>query len=132
MGCEYCTGSVDERKNIIDDEIVLYIDGNGNLGDDNFGDTKINFCPMCARPLTKPKPISLEQLRGMDGEKIWAVNLDDKGNPEYNHCHCGWHVVDLDIGRVISEDGGYWNLKAYDTPLGFIAYTHKPDQEGEI
>ena len=50
MGCEFCTGDVNTRTNILDGDCgAVYIDMAGRLtaGDDG---AKIRFCPMCSRP----------------------------------------------------------------------------------
>jgi hypothetical protein len=51
--CEYCQGEVDNRKYIIEanDGIGCYIDGSGFLDINDDYDIKINFCPMCGRPI---------------------------------------------------------------------------------
>ena len=52
-GCEFCTGDINTRTNILDCECgEVYIDAAGRLtaGDD---DVKVRFCPMCGRPLAE-------------------------------------------------------------------------------
>lgn len=38
------------------------------------GYSKVNFCPMCAAPLTEPKPLTLEDLWERDGKPIFDTN----------------------------------------------------------
>ena len=57
-GCEYCTGDVDNREELLStDDGCVYIDGNNNLTyQDHSGftiDNEINVCPMCGRKLVE-------------------------------------------------------------------------------
>jgi hypothetical protein len=36
-----------------------------------------NFCPICGKPLTDPKPLTLEELRAREGKPVW-VKVDDE------------------------------------------------------
>lgn len=51
-GCEYCTGDVDDRPYL--DSKRLYLDKNGILTDEieNIDILRLNFCPVCGKPLT--------------------------------------------------------------------------------
>lgn len=53
--CKYCCGNVDDRDYLLaNGRYGVYIDGNGQLVNDdfiNFEDRKINYCPICGRKL---------------------------------------------------------------------------------
>lgn len=113
MSCEFC-------KDDYVDDIVCYLPTNN-------GDAKsvpVNHCPNCGAPLTQPKPLTVEQLREMDGGPVYDWHLQE------------WFVIsDVDvIDELMSEinmtDGTIvdWDETA---PLPKF-YTHEPEQEGEI
>lgn len=62
MNCKFCN----------DDTIitaVCYIP----LGDGNGTDIPMNFCPACGANLSEQEPLTLDELREMDGEPVWCV-----------------------------------------------------------
>lgn len=55
--CKYCSGDVDERAYLInEDNELIYIDGNGKLTLDNAWEVQLNYCPMCGRNLKEEEP----------------------------------------------------------------------------
>lgn len=74
-------------------------------------------------PLTKIEPLSIGQLRGMDGELVWCGNKCFIVNIKYKS-HQGW-----------SDECGI-DLWGQGTSLNLLArcgcYIHKPEQEGGI
>lgn len=65
-GCEYCTGDVDDRPYL--DSKRLYLDKNGILTDEieNIDILRLNFCPVCGKPLTdKAVQMVMERLEEM-------------------------------------------------------------------
>lgn len=55
VSCEYCEGSVHDRKNLIDSEKIglVYITENNFLNVNDEDRCKINFCPICGKRLKK-------------------------------------------------------------------------------
>lgn len=52
-GCEFCTGDIHDRTNILDSDCgEVYIDGAGHMTV-GYDDVEVRFCPMCGRPLTE-------------------------------------------------------------------------------
>lgn len=66
-GCEYCTGDVDDRPYL--DSKRLYLDKNGILTDEieNIDILRLNFCPVCGKPLTNEAvEIVMERLEALN------------------------------------------------------------------
>lgn len=60
MDCKYCTGDVEDRKNILSDGFdEIYITSTGYLKSmyNDYNMEKINYCPMCGRKLNIKKVI---------------------------------------------------------------------------
>jgi len=66
-----------------------------------------------------PKPLSLEELREMDGEPVWVEKLD-------NSQLSGWHVVDGsgDDAFLVAKDR--WRIPVDCLGNYRIAYRYKP------
>ena len=67
------------------------------------------------------KPLTLEQLREMDGEPVWVKEIDGTG--------CGeWTIIDIgaqtEMLKALSPDTGY---KEYNYGKTWIAYVRKPE-----
>lgn len=78
-------------------------------------------------------PMTLDELREMDGEPVWCV--DGKGN----ECWCLVSIWgdDKEVTCIDSETGG-WDEKYYNLPgngqhgldiNGWLAYRRKPEEE---
>lgn len=76
-------------------------------------------------------PLTLEELRGMDGDPVWTEYTDDEGGK-----HTGWHVVDVvDDNVTLEAIAGemtllYVMVKGKDTMYRVSAYRRKPEPEG--
>lgn len=77
------------------------------------------FCQFCGRPLTKPEAISLEQLRGMDGEWVWVRNIEHDIN-------VGWMLV-MVSRQTVSNSIGYLRFEDYEKT--WLAYTNNLERE---
>lgn len=81
-----------------------------------------------------PKPLTLDELREMDGEPVWAI--DGCGNQS-------WLLIDVDDEsrpNGIDKDTGFWDGDFYGMTgdgkhglhvMGWLAYRHKPT-DGEM
>lgn len=83
------------------------------------------------RAETENKPVTLDELREMDGEPVWCV---DGGG--LNRC-C---LVNAGYGDCIDNESTSWNFEFYGMTgdgknglhrMGWIAYHHKPKGETE-
>jgi len=82
-------------------------------------------------PQPENKPLTLEQLRGMDGIPVYCI--DGAGNK------C-WCIVNTESEDCIDNESGAWIFDFYDLSgndgilgldkqLGWLAYRTKPEQE---
>jgi hypothetical protein len=75
-----------------------------------------------------PQPLTLEELRGMDGEPVWCVDCFG------NQC---WAIVNVQDDDCIDKETGAWNMGLYgvtDKPIdltGWLAYRAKPEWSAE-
>lgn len=70
-----------------------------------------------------PQPITIDELRQMDGQPVWVVPLD----PE--HANTAWEeycVLDGDEADAPGIEYWAWSLKEYGET--WIAYRHKPEK----
>ena len=76
----------------------------------------------------KVEPLTLDELRQMYGEPVWAIGGD--GTSEYV-------LIDKD-GNGIDADTGYWDSDFYGLPgdgahglnvVGWLAYRRKPEED---
>lgn len=80
-----------------------------------------------SRPAPQNKPLTLDQLREMDGEPVWIVEAPDWGHWELS-VDAEDYLDDRDpdfYGMRHDDPAGRYGLHA----LGWLAYAHKPDQE---
>lgn len=69
---------------------------------------------------TENKPLTLEELRGMDGEPVWVMFEDGSG--------ARWGIVSvssLGVCAVVADDTAYWFTDICKT------ITYRQKQEGE-
>jgi hypothetical protein len=75
------------------------------------------------------EPLTLEELRGMDGEPVYGVD----------GCrHEAWLLVDLSGNQAIDSETGSWDMDFYDMReypnreklhlMGWLAYRNKPNK----
>lgn len=80
--------------------------------------------------LENHEPLTLEELREMNGEPVWCV--DGSGNET-------WGLVDMSYSHidVIDHDSGSWRGEFYNMRgdgknglhrIGWLAYRHKPKE----
>jgi len=71
---------------------------------------------------TQPEnnPLTLEELRQMDGEPVYCVGAKNKALD-------GWGLVSVKENRIFDNAGDWWDLE--DCGVGYKAYAHKPEQE---
>ena len=66
------------------------------------------------------KPLSIEELRQMDGEPVYCVGIKNQGLT-------GWGLVCADGHEIVDSNGDFWEFLAYE--IEYVAYAHKPEQE---
>jgi len=84
MSCEYCKNGQDFGYFNIHKGIVGY----ELHGYDYFGDTTcedIDYCPKCGCLLDN-RPLTLDELKEMDGEPVWIVDKTDS-------TVTGWYII---------------------------------------
>ena len=74
--------------------------------------------------LLNPKndPLTLDELREMDGEPVWVTHKDGSGGR--------WGIVNIypnGIGADVCSDTVYW----FEDYIGTIAYRRKPSEKSE-
>lgn len=78
-----------------------------------------------------PKPLTLEELRQMDREPVWVVELDDKAHGEYCVIQIGEPLPYQDIDHYNSAlipgiEHDWYSFGDYGKT--WIAYRHKPKE----
>ena len=75
--CEYCKPNKQALSKpghphefIIDDGAIFYYDSL-----DGWEGEKINYCPYCNQRLTPEEPLTVEELKEMDGEPVWVKSI---------------------------------------------------------
>lgn len=97
---------------IIDDGAIFYYDSM-----DGWEGEKIDYCPMCGRRLTPEEPLTLEELKQMDGEPVWVWFASDLQR---------WGLVDI-VNKCVS---GFFSTVYFNTyEEKWFAYHHKPIEE---
>ena len=74
-----------------------------------------------------PKPLTLEELRQMNGEPVWIVE-----HPDWGH----WELAEDAEDYLMDRDEDFYGMKHNDPfgrfglhVLGWLAYRHKPKEE---
>lgn len=131
MSCEYCNGTeymyyAEDHGTIACVEVVhetlvvdLYRD---------YAEMPIKFCPVCGSPLSDPTPLTLEQLRGMDGEPVFTKTIGVVGSGR-------WELIVFDdhwlYCKTAHEDYKITLIEFKNTyGKTWLAYTHKPKDCG--
>lgn len=75
----------------------------------------------------KQKPLTLEELRQMNGEPVWIVE-----HPDWGH----WELAEDAEDYLMDRDEDFYGMKHNDPlgrfglhVLGWLAYRHKPKEE---
>jgi len=106
--CEYCDDVPSRYKSI-------RAEGSYQTAADDIYDPEIdvNFCPNCGRPLTEPKPLTLDELKQRN-TPVWVPVGDDMGY----WCLCNDGMIMPPSGRVfIAKDRPNWTF-----------YDHEPHE----
>lgn len=72
MSCEFCKNA-DFGKysaSVTNGLVSMAVAGGSNRFPK---DAQFRFCPLCSEPLTNPKPLTLDELREMDGEPVYIL-----------------------------------------------------------
>mgnify|MGYP001073318836 CR=1 FL=1 len=77
----------------------------------------INDAPAVEPPPNEP--LTLEELRGMDGEPVWVTSAIGE-RPE-------WYIVDVDENRLVNPWDGI-TLDGWDDGYPYKAYRRKPEE----
>ena len=74
-----------------------------------------------------PEPLTLEELRQMNGEPVWIVE-----HPDWGH----WELAEDAEDYLMDRDEDFYGMKHNDPlrrfglhVLGWLAYRHKPKEE---
>lgn len=89
----------------------------------NFTATHPNFCLKCGTPLTPPVPLSLEQLRDIDGDPVWICDIECQERSCWRLCY--WDIGKYLVMVAVSQTG--YLLDEYGET--WVAYTRKPAEE---
>lgn len=73
-----------------------------------------------------PKPLTLDELREMDGEPVFLVDLVHKEDPRVPDLWTGWIIFShhFDDGFVPKGGNGWFSVCGYGKR--WLAYRHKP------
>jgi len=122
--CSCCHDSAKVLKLQIPE--TLYFDGK-SLSTKYHG---VWVCKSCAQkmigelekliPQPENKPLTLEQLRGMDGMPVYCIGIVNKGLD-------GYGLVNVKDAEIIDSHCDCWTFKKYGK--NYIAYRAKPEQE---
>lgn len=123
--CKHCTYALSKKA----DGYTYYCGLNGrDVVQSHFGHNSPRVCPLRTfinRPLELHfgggnKPLTLKQLRQMDGKPVYCVGIKNQGLT-------GWGLVCTDGHEIIDSYGDFWEFLAYGEE--YVAYAHKPEQE---
>lgn len=64
-------------------------------------------------------PLTLDELREMDGEPVWVIPLEPKEQPE-------WALVDVAEEWLCTSNADYWGFEVYGRCI--LAYRRKPEE----
>lgn len=71
------------------------------------------------------KPLTTEELRKMDGQRVWCSSMVD-GEEEFSDNFCGWHTVDVKGERLYDVSNRNYKFSHNNYPYGFRAYRKPP------
>ena len=112
-----------------DTTVVLYFNSRNNaeLGKDilEWEDAHPNEAIPYQPTLTPPnEPLTIEQLREMDGEPVWIVDIGSR-----NRYGSGWAIVDRD--NCLVRTVKYWNPVFFEKyGERWLAYRRPPERQG--
>lgn len=70
------------------------------------------------RDAEKNAPLTLDELREMDGEPVWVIPLAPEEQPE-------WALVDVMEEWLCTSNADYWGFEVYGRCI--LAYRRKPE-----
>lgn len=76
----------------------------------------------------KNDPLTLAELKKMDGQKVYVICLDENCKETPDHLFCGWHTVNVKSERLIDENDQYYNFTAINEEYGYHAYRTAPSK----
>lgn len=80
------------------------------------------------KPKRKNEPLTTEELRQMDGKRVWLSSMHC-GEEHFNNSHCGWFVVNLNGDKLVREGTTYgYKLEDNNGDWGFRAYLEEPEK----
>ena len=72
------------------------------------------------------KPLSIEELLKMDGQKVWVIALNEHKKPQKSNWLGGWHTVDVKNKKLVDDKDEFFYIDDNKTPFGFLAYRTAP------
>lgn len=75
------------------------------------------------------EPLTIAQLKNMNGQKVYVVSLDAVGNEDFKPNHSGWRTVDTKVDRLYNDKGYYYRFDGMNEPFGFHAYLKEKVKE---
>lgn len=79
-----------------------------------------------AEPLQPNNPLTLEELRKMDGEPVWIKWIKTVDDDRIYECECEWAIVSKKFERVAGNSTYFCFDKYGDV---WIAYRRKPEEK---
>lgn len=129
-GCPVCNSGEVLAWDACNDGIVIESDGKVHMLEGGDWEAQIAFCPKCGRRLSDKHvaipeiPLTLEELREMDGEPVWCVSMINNT--------AEWailHIVETPKMWFVATAGaacGYGDRDTYGKT--WLAYRHKPKE----
>ena len=71
------------------------------------------------------KPLTIEELRTMDGKKVWLSSMVD-GKENFTNKFCGWHTVDVTHEKLYDATRSSYKFSHCNDDYGFRAYRKPP------
>ena len=94
------------------------------LGNDNTFNKEINKWVNYNAPIAnfvEDRPLTIEELKQLDGKKVYIVSLDERGNENHSDIYSGWGTVCAKLRRV-KIGKHYYTFESMNTRFGFHAY----------
>lgn len=106
---------------IDDDGDVRY--KNHRIVDIAFGQFAKMFLPIVE---DENKLLTTEEIKKMDGKKVYAIRLDENGRETPEHSFSGWHTVNVKDNWLTDSKGMHWDIGSNNEAHGYHAYRTKP------
>ena len=79
---------------------------------------QIAYCPMCGAPLGEQEPLTLDELREMDGMPVYATSI---------HGASGEWTINDTITEAVWTGNDHFNYSRYS--IDWLAYRHPPKED---